>query len=145
MILPLIMLRPLQCDRVVPRPWQRHGGSWGCWGNPSWLARVETPPLLTPPECIPQFPSSRKSQEPPTQVQKCKREHSQPHAVVLGNFCNGGYWWYCRKRLEQGWDAVNLSLYPLIIFMVQNEPCNSFKGKQDLPRGSHVVDKAARK
>lgn len=144
-VLPLIKLRPLQCHHAVQRPWQSHSGSWGCSGNPSWLTRVETTMPLTPAACIPQFPPSWKSKEPPTMLQESKWKHSQPHAVVLGNFCNRGYWWHCRKRLEQGWGAVNLSHYPLIIFMVQNESCNSLKGKQDLPRGSHVVDKAASK
>jgi len=73
-----------------------------------------------------------------------KGKHFQPHTVALGIFFQRGCWWFCRKRLEQDWEAVNLSHYPLIILMVQNESCNSFKGKQDLPRGSHFVDKAAR-
>lgn len=101
--------------------------------------------LLTVAGFILQFPSSGKSQEPLPQLQERKWKHPQPHAVVLESFCNRGYWWYCRKRWEQGWGAVNLSHYLLIIFMVQNESCNSFKGKQDTPGGSHVVDKAARK
>lgn len=67
-----------------------------------------------------------------------------PHTAGLGNFCNARYW-YCRKGLEQDWEAVNLSHYLLIIFMVRNESYNSFKGKQDLPRGSPFVDKAASK
>lgn len=112
----------------------------------SFLIRLSGEPHVTHTcSTFPPVHLVKDTKEPSPQLLERKGKHFQPHIVVLGNFCNRGYWWYRRKILEQDWEAVNLSYYPLIIFMVQNESCNSFKGKQDLPRGSHFVDKATRK
>lgn len=111
---------------------------------------AQRPPcqLLTPAACIPQITSSRILRNIPQVAGEKRRSSScsQPYMVVLILF-----FFFQQRVLMILWEEIRRGLrssksIPLPIDHIYGaEQVFQLKGKQDLPRGSHFIDKADEK